>query len=111
MARARKSYNRFPQIIAKLDPTVEAALGAGAELIEDEAKSRVTVASGDLKNAIHTENAGDGVHVVAGDSDVFYGHFVEFGTANTPARPFLIPAAEAKREEVAATVAAALRKL
>ena len=60
----------------------------------------------------HTERTGTGeVSVIAGDSDVFYGHLVEFGTTHTPARPFLIPAAEANREEVVASVRAALKGL
>jgi HK97 gp10 family phage protein len=103
--------SRLPQIAATLDPRVTAAMRAGAEAIEQEAKARVTVASGDLRDAIHTEVDGDDVYVMAGDDDVFYGHFVEFGTTRTPARPFLVPALEARRESVLASVRATLGRL
>jgi HK97 gp10 family phage protein len=102
-----RSYNRFPQIIAELNPKVEAALDVGRHAIALDAQSRVHVDSGDLRNAIHVDDK----YVVAGDSNVFYGAFEEFGTSHSPAHPFLVPAAEAKREEVAALVTAALRSL
>lgn len=103
--------SRLPQIAASLDPKVTAAMRAGAETIESEAKARVPVASGDLRDAIHVEVDGDDVYVIAGDDQVFYGHLVELGTTLVPARPFLIPALEARRETVVAAVAAALKGL
>lgn len=103
--------SRIPAVAAALDPAVQAALKAGAEMIEAEAKARVVVSSGNLRDAIHTEKTDDGFTVIAGDDDAFYGHFVEFGTSSTPARPFLIPAFEARRGQVVATVTAALRKV
>jgi HK97 gp10 family phage protein len=102
-----KSYNRFPQIIATLDPRLEAALHVGRQAIASEARARVHVASGELRDSIHV----DGDYIVAGDSDTFYGHFEEFGTVHSPAHPFMVPAAEARREEVVGLAAAALRKL
>lgn len=103
--------NRFPQIIAGLNPTVTAAVYAGAKVIEREAKERVPVDSGDLRSAIHTERGGNDVRVIAGDSSVFYGHLVENGTTRTPPRPFLVPAVEASRAEVLALVNGALKRL
>jgi HK97 gp10 family phage protein len=106
-----RSYNRFPQIIATLDPRVKAALVPAADIIANAAKARVPVESGDLRDAIHLEDADDGVAVVAGGGDVFYGHMVEFGTSHSAARPFMVPAAEENRDTAVAAVAAALRSL
>lgn len=103
--------SRLPQIAAQLEARTLAAVQAGADLVESDAKGRVPVASGDLRNSIHTERQGDDVAVVAGDSRVFYGHLVEFGTSHTPARPFLIPALESKREEIVTMVAATLKRV
>jgi HK97 gp10 family phage protein len=36
-----------------------------------------------------------------GENDAFYGRFVEFGTSDTPAQPFLRPAFETKKMESA----------
>jgi HK97 gp10 family phage protein len=106
-----RSYNRFPQIIATLDPRVDVAVRLGAQAVEADARSRVPVDSGSLRDAIHTEKGEGGHLVVAGDSNVFYGHLVELGTSRVPPRPFLIPALEARRDEIVGLVAAALRKL
>lgn len=103
--------SRLPQIARSLDEQITPALRIAAEAIEAGAKDRVPVASGDLRNAIHTEKIDDGYRVVAGDSDVFYGHLVEHGTTRTPPRPFLLPAAEAVRDNVDDLIRAALRDL
>jgi HK97 gp10 family phage protein len=113
MPRYSRLHNRFPQIIATLEPKTRAALAAGAQLIAETAEARAPVDEGDLRDAIHMEDTSEGVYVVAGGGpeDVFYGHMVEFGTSHSSARPFLIPALEERRAEVVATVAAALRSL
>lgn len=109
MARRKTDLDsRLPMIAAEMLPLVETAVRSGAELIARQAK--VPVASGELRDAIHVDETEDGHMVVAGDDDVFYGHLVENGTTITPPRPFLVPAAEASREEVVAGIAAALRK-
>lgn len=101
----------FPEIIAAIPVRLNAGLRAGAERVETAAKSRVTVSSGGLRNAIHVEDIEDGYAVIAGDDDVFYGHLVEHGTSHTAPRPFLVPALEESAEEIAGFVAAALKGL
>ena len=115
--------SRFPQIIAGLDPRVNAATRMGAELIAARAKARVPDAppiGRGLVSAIHVESteeayAGAGTEggylVMAGDQEHFYGHMLEFGTVKMGAQPFLIPAAEESRAEVAGLVSAALKTL
>lgn len=105
-------HSRIPRIAAELRPRVAAATKIGAELIEKEAKSRAPVSTGRLRDAIHTEFKGDADwNVVAGNSQVFYGHMVEHGTTRAPAHPFLIPAFEARRNEVLRAIRLALRRL
>ena len=103
--------SRIPQITAELLPRLEAATGAGAELIAERAKQRVPVNTGALRDAIHVEPDDGGFAVIAGDTEAFYGHIIEHGGVRQPAHPFLIPAAEESREEVISLVAAALRSL
>ncbi len=104
-------HTRFPQIVRELRPRVEKAVEEGAELIAREAKSRVPVESGDLRDAIHVDDDPQGSVVVAGTDEVFYGHMVEFGTSHSAASPFLVPAGEAKRSEIDNLIKAALRRL
>jgi HK97 gp10 family phage protein len=103
--------SRFPQIIVSLDPRAEAAIGLGVQAIAAEAKARVPVESGALRDAIHVERDEDGWNIIAGDDEAFYGHIVEHGSVSTPPRPFLVPAAEAHKDSIAAAVTAALRAL
>ncbi len=104
--------SRIPSIAAQLDERVDAALRLGAESIEQDAKGRAPINTGRLRDAIHTERTGEGEYtVIAGDDGVFYGHLVELGTTRTPAHPFLIPALEARRSTVLASVNAALKGL
>lgn len=106
--------SRLPAIIAELRPKVSKAVKVGAELIAEEARTRVPVGPPDkhLKDHIHVEREGPAAYyVVAGDDDVFYGHMVEHGTAHSGPHPFLVPSVEASRDEVVAAVTVALRGL
>jgi HK97 gp10 family phage protein len=107
-----RSRSRLPQIAAQLQARIDTAVRAGAEAVSAQAKQRVPVESGALRDAIHVERGGVGEYtVVAGDREAFYGHLVEFGTVHTPPRPFLVPAAEASRDEITAAARTALRGL
>jgi HK97 gp10 family phage protein len=103
--------SRLPQIAARLDNIVDQGARDVAEAIVKDAQERVPVASGDLRDSIHAERTEEGYAVLAGDSDTPYGHLVEFGTSNTPAHPFLIPAMEGKRASVKTLVAARWRSI
>lgn len=104
-------WSRLPAITAEMHAKVIAAVAEGAEQVADDARERVPVASGRLRDAIHVDHQDDGVHVIAGDTDAWYGHLVEYGTARTPARPFLVPALEATRTEIVAGVKTVLGRL
>lgn len=83
-----------------------------AEVVEQAAKDNVPVQTGRLRDAIHVEREGLGEYaVVAGDQVAFYGHIIEHGGVHTPARPFMVPAADFARPEAQAIGRAALRRL
>lgn len=107
--------SRFPEVIATLGPRLSAALGAGAEIIAEEAAERVSdqpVIGEGLVSAIHVEKTGElEFAVVGGDDEHWYGHFLEFGTSHSAPRPFLVPALDAKRDNVVELAAVALRGL
>lgn len=104
--------SRLPQISRELRPRVATATRRGAEEIAKDAKNRVPVRSGKLRDAIHVEFKGDADwDVVAGDRDAFYGHMVEHGTTRAAPRPFLIPALMARRAEVELLIKKALQQL
>lgn len=63
-----------------------------AQQIEQEAKQRAPRGrTGDLQASIGTEVRSDGLEVRVG-SGAFYAKFVELGTVNASAKPFLFPA-------------------
>lgn len=91
-----------PEVIAALTqtPTVKRQVRKVAAAVRTEARRRVPVASGNLKRNIAVENVYDRetrmVHFRVGFRPrAFYGGFVELGSLNEPARPFLRPAADA----------------
>lgn len=68
----------------------------GAQLIADLARQLVPVDTGALRDSIRVE-PGDSPtsrKVIAGGGGVDYAAHVEYGTAHSPARPFMTPAVE-----------------
>lgn len=103
--------SRLPQIEREIAADVPRAIGLGVERIVQDAKSRVPVLSGALRDSIHLDKTTSGWAVIAGNSKVYYGHMIEHGTTYSPPRPFLIPALEAQKQEIESLVKAALRRL
>ena len=104
----------IPEFIAGLEAAVRAAELAGAEMVVASAKERVPydpATKHHLRDAIHTEETEEGVLVVAGDKDAFWGNWVEHGTTHSPPHPFLVPALEENRAAIIDGVSAAIRKL
>lgn len=101
----------LPKITVEMVARAEAAAKAVAERIEQDAKNRVPVNTGRLRNAIHTENVEGGYEVIGGNTEAFYGHIVEHGGVHTPARPFMVPASEAARAQAQAMAMAIMKGL
>lgn len=103
--------SRIPRITIELEGHLEAAVKAAAALVAARARDRVPVNTGRLRDAIHVEEGASEATVVAGDTEAFYGHIVEHGGAHTPPHPFMVPAAEESRGEIAELGKRALRGL
>lgn len=99
------------------------AVNAGAQIIKKTAIENAAMDTGRLKNSIFVKrltakdfpNAQYIVGVRSGkklkksDKDAFYWKFVEFGTKNIAAHPFLRPAFESRKEEAAEAIKTRLR--
>lgn len=76
----------------KVDAKVGEAIKNGALEIEQLAKTRCPVDTGNLRRSIHTEIKSDKEAEIG--TPVEYAPYVEFGTIYQPPQPFLIPSAE-----------------
>lgn len=94
--------SRLPKIARQLPRIRNEIEEEGADIVKRSAQARVNVRTGRLQRAIHTKAEPEGVYVVAGDTQAFYGHFLEFGTTHHRAYPFLIPALEASKPVIEA---------
>ena len=98
-------------ISAEIRPLVDDACADSAQAMAEDARGRVPVDSGRLRDSIRAEKTGELEHrTAAGDNKAFYARFVEFGTRNAGARPYMIPAFEAEKAVTEARVANALRR-
>jgi HK97 gp10 family phage protein len=100
----------LPKFAEQVGAAMEGASHETALMVAARAKEKCPVGlTGNLRDAIHVEHAGPGRYrVVAGNEKAWYGHLVEHGTSHSAAKPFLAPAVEETRAEVAAAVAASL---
>jgi HK97 gp10 family phage protein len=64
--------------------------------IRDAAKARAPRDSGDLVKSITSKSSKSGMAAKIG-TDIVYGPYVEFGTSDTAAKPFLFPSLEEQR--------------
>jgi HK97 gp10 family phage protein len=103
--------SRIPAIALAMPELLDQALEQGAERIVASAQERVPVATGDLKDAIHVDRQSEGIYVIAGDTEVFYGHIVENGSVTRGPRPFLVPALAENTATVLALAKTALKGL
>lgn len=119
--RASATLKRLP---AEKIRDVSKALFAAGDIIKAEAQVSITTGAvsginhvpsrpgeppnedtGALRRSIKVEQSGPlTVKVTAGDDNVNYAAFLEFGTSRMAARPFMGPAARKKKDEVVALV-------
>lgn len=100
---------RFAAIPKSVKETVQPTLNKQAEKMAASMRSFVPVDDGDLKGSIDVTPAGgqttpysqpggsmtvpeNAAAITVGNSDVRYGHLVEYGTAKANAQPFFWPA-------------------
>lgn len=109
--------SRLPQVAAELQPRVGHAVKEAAEVIAEDARSRVNIGPPpehiyDAITVVRQEAAAYAVEVPAySDKHIAYPFVVEFGGETQQPHPFLIPAAEANTDNAVYLVTAALRGL
>ncbi|MGE6895766.1 HK97-gp10 family putative phage morphogenesis protein [Priestia flexa] len=91
------------------DRILQKALKAGAEVLREEIKKRAP------RSDMNKEHLADNIiisKVIQGHIDIgpdakkaFYARFVEFGTVNMPAQPFIEPAFLAVKDKIQAVMA------
>jgi len=87
-------FNNLPGLAGKIKAAGAAHVQATADAVAADAKLRAPVRTGQLRDSIHREGAGQESRVVA---DAPHSGFIEYGTRNMSARPFLWPSVEAAR--------------
>lgn len=120
MSKVRtRGYDKLSRKLAKLPDAMTAELvkqlGVAGDAILAEARARVPVATGRLKNALSKRVAKKGLKVKVGVQGApakrkaphFF--FVEYGTVKTRAQPFLGPAAKAVIQKTRPKLRAALK--
>lgn len=101
--------SRLPAISASLRPRVSAAVKEVAEAVADEARARVHVDTGNLRESISVDRVEAAGYAISTPDPA--GLMEEFGTVNQPAHPWLIPSLESNTENAERLVAAALKRL
>ena len=95
--------NLLPAIAAKVPGAVRQLVLRAVLDVEGQAKSRAAVDTGAMRNSISGQMTGDTSGEVGVGQE--YAIYVEYGTVNAPAQPFMHPAADAVRPSFLAAAA------
>ena len=91
------------EVLRNVKSIAEDVAEKGAEMTAQDARRLVPVKTGALKESIevHKSKFEDGGYVVsAGSKKLFYASFVELGTDNLTAKPFLRPALSKNKSKI-----------
>ena len=104
-----RKLSRLPRA---LKDSLEAELPKTVEVVEQEAKRLAPEDTGELRSKITTEPQPSGQHEVAVAlvSNAPHSSFVEFGTSDTPAQPFMRPATDQNKHTVVNSQARATKR-
>lgn len=100
LTEARATVAALPEAFKE---QVRDSLEIGSRIILTEAARRVPVLTGKLKQSLGRNVRSDGLQISVGSGD-YKAKFVEFGTNDTPAEPFLYPAFRAGAKSIRATM-------
>jgi HK97 gp10 family phage protein len=89
--------SRFPEIARALPGGAARETHAAAERVADSMRRRVPVRTGAHRDSIRVQRGGLGDDAVARVVMLDTWPFLEFGTVDTAARPFVYPATEAEQ--------------
>jgi len=94
---------------------LETAVRVGSQIVEGDARRRAPRDTGRLQRAIKSETVevspGRALARVYVGREAFYARFVEFGTRNMPAKPFLRPALRENRGRVMSAVRSTIGRI
>src|SRR5688572_17446558 len=108
--RIRKSGFNFAALSRNVRGNIADALNEGAESTVSLAKQLAAVRTGYMRdNIAQTEEANPEHLSVTMESQADYSAFVEYGTVNMEAQPFMTPAFESARRQVNNALLRALR--
>lgn len=110
--------NRLQQMCENVGRLENKALKNAAEPVLQDAKSNVPIRTGKLKEGLKIGKIKnkDGVKYIlvgvdrGGNSEIFYGKFIEFGTSKRAAHPFLQPAYEKNKNSIKEIIAETLKE-
>jgi len=104
---------KFLDAANKLVDEIDAAVEAGADLVQDMAITLVPVRTGLLKSTIHVEPTGQMMErrVRAGGGEAPYAPYVEFGTRRMGAQPYMRPSLDARKAEIVNLIGKAVLNL
>lgn len=103
---------KLDKIVAAVDGRKQGdALKEAARPVLERMQELVPVRSGNLRESLAIVIADDGLTVNIGPAGkvAWRAHFVEFGTVNMPAKPFIRPAFDGEKNNVKAKIAKQLR--
>lgn len=92
--QVRVVFNRIPDIVSTIRGDGPKHVEETADIVARDAADHAPVDTGELRDSIHREGSGTDARVVVGAA---HGIFVEYGTRNMPAQPYLWPAVERAR--------------
>src|SRR5687767_7823022 len=97
----RKTGFKFAALSLRVRENIADALNSGAESCVSLAKQLAPVKTGAMRDAIEQTEEATPEHLrVAMESPADYSVFVEYGTVNMEAQPFMTPAFESARRQV-----------
>lgn len=112
MAELTERLRKLPAELS--DRAVKTAARKAANLVRDEMELRAPMDTGalamNLKTRVRQTGPEQIVAEVGPSKNEFYGMFIEFGTRNIPARPFMGPALDATAQEAVNLFTDELRK-
>jgi len=91
--RSNLKVNLLPRAAYNLPRVAQEDLRDVADFIAARAKEYAPVRTGALRDSIHVEERGRGFAIIAGNNQVDYAVFQEYGTIHHGPHPFMRPAA------------------